>query len=334
MGNSSTGEEKRCPCRIVVVGPGNGDEALLELRHLPQDALIVATGKDLDQLDGSFREGNVILNITGNAQILSNIISEMPDLVWLHSLTAGVDHVLCPELIENSIVLTNAKGIYSSSLSEYVMSCCLYFNKDIPRLQSQKVAKQWNRYTIGELRGKTLGILGYGDIGRSCAKLGKAFGLKVVALRKHPEKTCELVDRMYGATEILTLIAESDFFVSILPLTSETLHILSDREFSACKKGSYFISIGRGAVVDEDALIRALQEGKLGGAALDVFSTEPLPVESPLWEIENLLMSPHNADMTANFRHESVKFFCNQCTLFIEGGVEKVENVVDKNLGY
>lgn len=344
MGNSLSPNESHSsgdsiPCRIVIVGPTSGDDALLELCNLPANSKIIAHGSNIDELlsqsDTTFTEGNVLLNVTGNAQILSYIIPEMPDLVWVHSLTAGVDHILFEDLIENSdIVLTNAKGIYSSSLAEYVMGAATYFNKDIPRLQRQKTEKSWDRYTIGELRGKTMGILGYGDIGVACAKLAKAYGMQVIALRRNPNKTDSHVDKMYGPEDILEVISQSDFLVSILPLTVETSKILGEREFSVCKKGSYFISIGRGAVVDEDALITALRDGqRLYGAALDVFATEPLPADSPLWTLPNVLISPHNADMTAQFRHDSVRFFCKQCAKFISNP-QLLENVVNKSLGY
>lgn len=192
MGNeTSDGIFANSNCRILVVGAKSGDESLSELRHLPQNAKILATGRNLEELrrDGNpFTEANVLFNVSGTAETLGPIISELPFLVWMHSVTAGIDHIMCPEYeLIPDLVITNAKGIFSSSLGEYVIGACLHFNKFIPRLIQLKQSSEWGRFVMGEMRGKTMGIVGYGDIGRSCAKLAKAFGMTVLALRRRPE---------------------------------------------------------------------------------------------------------------------------------------------------
>lgn len=161
-------------------------------------------------------QANVLLNVSGTAAVLGPIINEMPLLKWIHSITAGVDHILCPEITENQdIVLTNAKGIYSSSLGEYAIGACLYFAKDFNRLDRQKAEKCWNKYVVSELRGKVMGIVGYGDIGRACAMLAKPFGMEVIALRKRPELSAgdEYVDEV-----CVKINSTSEYASSILSL--------------------------------------------------------------------------------------------------------------------
>ena len=157
-------------CRIVVISPSSGEDCMTELRFLPRSARIVATGNSLDELlkEGyHFMEANVVLNLRGTAETIAPIIREMPNLVWIHSVTAGVDHIMCPEIVNGKeLTLTNAKGIYSSTLAEYVMGAISYFNKDFPRLIKQREGRNWEKYNVGEIRGKTMGIIGYGDIGQ------------------------------------------------------------------------------------------------------------------------------------------------------------------------
>eukprot|EP01039_Chlorochromonas_danica_P014419 gene14419-16832_t len=197
MGNEQTGavgSEFPFPmmtnCRIVVVGPRSGDDSLLELANLPPDARILATGRNVQELrtDGNlFTEGNVILNVTGDAKTLGEIIDEMPFVVWVHSITAGIDHLLCPQIVDNDeITLTNARGVFSSSLAEYVIGAIMHFAKHVPRLLQQQREARWEKFPVTEIRGKTLGIIGYGNIGQAVARVAKPFGMKVVALRKNP----------------------------------------------------------------------------------------------------------------------------------------------------
>jgi phosphoglycerate dehydrogenase-like enzyme len=175
---------------------------------------------------------------------------------------------------------------------------CSYYAKDLPRLMSQKKAKVWGKYDVLELRGSTMGIVGYGDIGRACAKLARIYGMRVVALRRNPKLAWgdPLCDKVLPSTpEALNeLMSESDYILVSAPLTEETRGLIGREQFQHAKEGAVFINLGRGPVVDENALIDALKSGKLKGAALDVFTEEPLPTESELWELENVLISPHN----------------------------------------
>ena len=182
------------------------------------------------------------------------------------------------------------------------MMACSYFAKDLPLLMKNKREKRWDDYEIQELRGKTMGIVGYGDIGRAVAKMASVYGMKIVALRRHPFLSRQdlLCDIVYGRDKdsLNQLMSESDFIVCSAPSTVETRGMVSAEAFQHVKEGSVFINLGRGPVVDEAALIQSLESGRLKGAALDVFSQEPLPPDNKLWELENVLISPHNMDKT------------------------------------
>lgn len=349
---------KPSSCKIVVLGPKCGDDALKELASLPSEAEIVATGTTLDEIrkDGGLHtQANVILNVTGNKAIIPDIINEMPSLVWIHSITAGVDHLMCPEIANNpDIILTNAKGVFSSSLAEYVMGACSYFAKNIPRLKHQQREHKWDPFCVTELRGQTMGIVGLGDIGTACAKLAKAYGMKVVALRRNPflSKSNPLIDEVYGNDGLHTVMAKSDYLVVCMALTESTRGMIDSTALSHAKPGQVFINIGRGALIDEAAVISALKKANenydlsladgstaallpsgIVAAALDVFTVEPLPHNSELWDLPNLLLSPHNADILVDSRHSSVRTFTEYVKTFVAGnGVG--DCIVDKSAGY
>lgn len=324
-------------CRIVVISPTSGEDCIVELSMLPRNARILAIGNSLEELSKDlvlFSEANVILNLRGNAEILQRVIQNLPYLEWVHSVTAGIDHLVCPELINDGIILTNAKGIFSSSLAEYVLGACSYFAKDFPRLMKQREEKNWSQYCVSELRGKTMGIVGYGDIGRACAKLAKAYGMQVIGLRKNTQLSAndEYLDWIVGPDRLAEVMQESDYLVVACALTKDTRGLMDKKAFAGSKPGQILINVSRGPVMNEDDLVEALTSGQLAGAALDVFCIEPLPLESKLWDLENVLLSPHNADMTADFRHKSVQFFCENCSRFVAG--MPLHNVVSAVEGY
>jgi len=255
------------------------------------------------------------------------------------------------------------------------MMACGYFNKQVPRLLRNKENKEYERYTMGELKGRTMGIVGYGDIGQTTARLAKAYGMRVLGLRRHPELSADdpLLDQVVGSgeEELLMLMRESDYLLVCAPLTPETNKMIGEKQLINARKGQVLINVGRGALLDEEALAAALQvgfssvldhralmplssawiltlpppphtlslnpqqHGFLAGAALDVFTVEPLPKDSPLWTLPNVLLSPHNADMTVSFRHDSVKLFCTLCTQFLHSGhARSLPNQVDVTTGY
>ncbi|KAL3917265.1 MAG: hypothetical protein SGILL_004795 [Bacillariaceae sp.] len=287
-----------------IVSLANKDDASnAPLSDLPAGAEILAIGSTVEELDIEMlkeKKCNVIYASPGpSKETLAELIEALDDsLEWIHSRSAGIDAMYTPTLANSrpEIILTNAKGAFSSTLAEYTLLACSYFAKDLPRLLKNKGNKDWARYNILELRGATLGVVGYGDIGRAAAKLAKAYGMKVIALRRNPQKVNvdedPYCDAVYGNDKLNDMFAESDYILCAAPLTPETKGMIGKEQFDASKKDAVFINVGRGPIVDEDAMIEALKDGRLKGAGLDVFSTEPLPKDSELWSLDNVLLSP------------------------------------------
>lgn len=329
------------PARILSLSdPEAAENAALHQQPLPEGAELLAVGTSLSDFNLEQlrqQQPNVVFVSYGGArEPLAELLSALPSIQWVHARSAGIDFIASPTLAhEWKGTLTNAKGQFSSTLAEYTLLACSYFAKDIPRLMRNKGAKVWDRYIVEELRGKTLGIVGFGDIGRAAAKLAKVYGMRIVALRRHPQPD-PLADDVYPSdtASLNRLFAESDYILCAAPLTPETRGLIGAAQFASAKKSSaVFINVGRGPIVDEAALIEALQSNRLRGAALDVFAQEPLPESSPLWELDNVLLSPHNMDQTATFMHEATAFFVEeQLPRFVRQQV--VLNQVDKVAGY
>jgi phosphoglycerate dehydrogenase-like enzyme len=317
--------------------------------ELPAGATLLQTGGaiqdfDLDQLRLS--GANVVLVRKSETQPvvrepLATLLKEVPTLTWVHTLTTGFDYIASPTLAEEwgesgKGTLTNARGISNSLLAEYAILSCLYFAKELPRLRQNQSNKQWIKYPVSELRGATLGIFGYGSIGQTCAERAKAFGMKVIATRRNvPTQPDAFCDAVYGSDDdsLLRLFSESDYLICAAPLTEETRGRIGYEQFAAAKSNMVFINLGRGPVVDADALLQALETGQIKGAALDVHATEPLPTTSPLWSMDNVLVSPHNMDHTVHFMQRATEFFLTEnLPRFLRG--EPLLNQVDTKAGY
>ena len=196
-----------------------------------------------------------------------------------------------------------------------------------------QAAGVWEQFDVEEIDGQTVGIVGYGDIGRAVAKRVRAMGMKVLATKRHPPQAADpLVDRIYKPEDLLEMLAHCDYVVSALPLTAETHHMIGEAQFAAMKPSAVVINIGRGPVIDQEAMVRALTAKRIKGAGLDVFEQEPLPAGDPMYRLENVLLSPHCADHTAQWLNQAMRFFLEQDRRFTNG--EPLENVVNKSLGY
>ena len=312
---------------------------------LPEGAHLVAIGGSIDDFDIDdlkAQEPNVVFTSHPKSrETLAFLLEQLPSIEWIHSRSAGIDYITSPTLSSpkySHVTVTNAKGSFSSTLAEYTMMAIGYFAKDLPRLLRQKNHKDWDKYPVEEIRGKTLGIIGYGDIGRAAATLAKAYGMNIIALRRNPSnsKGDTIVDVVYGndKNSLNKLMSESDYILVAAPLTEETRGFVDATAFDSVKADAVFINVGRGPIVDEEALIAALKDGgKLKGAALDVVSIEPLPKENELWELDNVLLSPHNMDQTVTFMHEATGFFVEEnLPRFVRG--QPLLNPVDQTAGY
>lgn len=298
----------------------------------------MCVGNDLPMLKRHAPEAEIILysGFAGKGPPLRDLWPYVPKLKWIHSLSAGVESLLFPELQASSVIITNARGVFKRSLAEFVIAGMLYFYKRIRRLVENQRAHQWDDFMVDWLRGKTMGVVGYGEIGRECAMLAKALGVRIYAVRRRPELSADdpIPDRVFASTALKEMLKEVDVVLAAAPLTPETRHLLGEAEFQVMKPSAIVINVGRGPVIDEAALIRALQEKRIGGAALDVFEHEPLPKDHPFWDMENVLISPHCTDRTQNpdWLDLSAQCFVENFKRYVAG--QPLLNIVDKKAGY
>jgi phosphoglycerate dehydrogenase-like enzyme len=284
-------------------------------------------------LAGPAVAAEVILHWAGPRDLLRSTFLASPGVRWVHSRSAGLDKILFPELLESAVPLTNGSGVFSASLGEFVLAAILFFAKDFRRMLRNQEAGRWEQFDVEEISGQTVGIVGYGDLGRAVASRVHAMGMRVLALRRHaPESFDPLISRHFGPAELLPMLAECDYVVVATPLTSETRHMISDAAFAAMKPTAIVINIGRGPVIDQAALVRALTQEEIRGAALDVFEKEPIPPGDPIYRMRNVLLSPHCADHTKDWLNQAMRFFLEQYQRFLSG--QPLKNVVDKHLGY
>ncbi|MCC6366259.1 MAG: D-2-hydroxyacid dehydrogenase [Bryobacterales bacterium] len=302
------------------------------LEHLPGSTHIVV-GESEEAFENAPDPDVAVCGI-GKAKLLRKLWPRIQNARWLHSLTAGLESVLFPELVESPITMSNAKGVYGRSLGEFAIASALYFAKDFRRMVRSQQAGVWDPFDVEELTGRTFGIVGYGGIGREAARRAKAMDMKVLVIRRHPEQSASdpLVDGVYAPGDVREMLALCDYVLVATPNTPETKGMIGEAELRAMKPEAVLINLGRGPVIDEAALIAALEECRIKGAALDVFNQEPLPEGHAFYRLDNVLLSPHCADHTPGWLDESMQFFVENFGRFVQG--ELLQNLVNKRLGY
>jgi len=265
---------------------------------------------------------------------LTRVLPEASHVRWIHCLWTGVEGILTPEMLSHPAPLTNGRGVFRWPLADWTVGVMLFFGFDFRRVIQQQERRVWEPFISKSLEGTTLGIIGYGSIGRAVAERARPFGVKIGALRRRPEllQGDSLVDRGYGPDQLRELLAVSDYLLLATPLTPQTRGMIGAAELAAMKSTAVLINIGRGPVVDEQALIRSLELREIRGAALDVFDTEPLPTEHPFWQMPNVFLSPHTADRVEGFQGPAFDCFFDNLDRFQHG--QPLVNVVDKNAGY
>lgn len=316
---------------LVLANPAAPELAMLdELR----DTAAITVARSRAACEDIAPQAEVILNWTSSGSLLHGIWPLATRVRWVQTRSAGLDGILFPALVESPVTLTNARGAFSDILAEFTMGAVLFFAKDFRRLITSQVAGNWDPFDVTEIRGQTLGLVGYGDIGRAIARSARAFGMRVVALRRHPELTHDdpHVAQAFPAEAKQEVLRQSDYVVVTVPLTSESRGMIAAPEFEAMKPSAVLINIGRGPVVDESALVSALRARRIRGAALDVFETEPLPAGHPLYSLDNVLLSPHSADQTSDWKERSLRLFLDNFRRYRAG--KPLFNVVNKKLGY
>jgi phosphoglycerate dehydrogenase-like enzyme len=321
---------------VLVICPP--DHYVLRSLEPVRKAANIYVGNDLASLEEHAKDAEIILysGLAGQTVPLRDVWPYANNVRWIHSLSAGVENLLFPELIDSQVVVTNARGVFKRSLAEFVVLGMLYFYKRVRRLIESQRAHKWDDFLVDWLPGKIMGVVGYGEIGRECAMLAKAVGVKVYASRRKVELSANdpVLDRVFAPARLAEMLSEVDVVVAAAPLTPETRHMISDAEFNVMKPSAIVMNVGRGPVLDEAALITALQKKRIAGAALDVFEVEPLPPYHPFYEMENVLLSPHCTDRTRDpdWLDLSMQCFVENFWRYIRG--EELKNVVDKKAGY
>ena len=279
--------------------------------------------------------------ILGQAEVLygwihhfpKQLLERAPSLKWIQTMSAGID--LMPEDIrESGIRIVNASGLHGTPMGEMVLEMMLMFAKDAPACFQMKQTRQWKRFRPALLKGQTVGILGLGAVGREIARLCKAFGMTVIGIRRsgQAEQPLPDVDRVFPREQLLQLLAESDYVVLALPLTKETRNLIGEKELRGMKPTAFLINIARGAILDEGALIRALEEKWIAGAGLDVFVKEPLPPESKFYDLPNVIFSPHISGDLPDYESCATGIFRENLRRYLYG--EPFLHEVDQKKGY
>ena len=308
--------------------------------------------------DGPLDDVEVMLRGWLSSDAFDRLLTRAPNLSWVHSATSGVEGALTPAALTRGVVVTNARGVFSRPIAEYVLMMILSVSRRLPQLLELQQERTWQPLEGAELRDVTVGIIGLGSIGRAVGALATAFGCRVVAVRRRPGgesrpaerdaasageasvsgDTAErsfgeaMLDRVGGPETLPELLGESDFIVLAAPLTPETEEMINDETLAMVKPGAWLINVARGRLIDERALLRALGDGPLGGAVLDTFRDEPLPSSSPFYDLENVIVTPHTAWSSGRVLDRSVELFCDNLRRYAAG--EPLLNVVDPAAGY
>ncbi len=266
-------------------------------------------------------------------------IAAARNLRWIHSPAAAVNQIMFPEVVNSEILVTNAREVHGPVVAEHVVALIFALAKKIPgsvQLQEKHIWGQqilWDELPrVREVAGATLGLLGLGSIGRPLVRSAKALGMRVIAVREHPEKGGEGADAVFGPAQIDEIFRQADYVVLAAPVTVATTAIANAARLALMKPDACLINVGRGSLVDEPALAAALRDKRIGGAALDVFPKEPLPADSPLWDLPNLLITPHTAALTENLWERHYTLFSENLRRYLAG--ESLLAVVDKQKGY
>lgn len=312
---------------------------------------MVRVGKDMSELqaqkdDLARCQGILWIPMAGAPSAPSDVLNDLwsmtPNVNWVHSYMAGVDGIrafidasLLPAAETQEIRLSNGRGAFSWSLGEYALAAVLYFNKQLKRCEANRGARVWDNFVMDTMNSKTVGLVGYGSIGKACGRAIKgAFGCEVLALRRNAGAPDDsgIADKVYGFEQKQDFFAACDYVICSLPSTANTQKFIGATEFQSMKDTAVLVSVGRGAAIDEAELERALREKTIHGAALDVFVKEPLPKESGIWDLDNVLLTAHNADFTEDYFELGWTVFNKNLENVIAG--KGLETPVDLKSGY
>ncbi len=274
--------------------------------------------------------------VIGGGAPTAEDLAAASNLRWIQATSAGVEAFMIPELAEREITLTNFSGIHATNIADHVLALIFAFARDLKTLLDQQGRHEWptgdDGLTTFEPSGQTLGIVGLGDIGEALAQKAHGLGMRVLAYQRHPYNPPVGVERVLTGDGLPELLAESDHVALCLPLTDATRHIIGGEELGRMRRGAYLYNIGRGGLIDQEALIDALRDGRLAGAGLDVTDPEPLPADSPLWDLPNVIVTGHTAAATPKLWERGIELVVDNVRRFVAG--EELRNVVNTKAGY
>jgi phosphoglycerate dehydrogenase-like enzyme len=258
-----------------------------------------------------------------------HVVRDAPKLKWIQALGTGVDNIVDLPSLDKEVLVTNIRGIHGAPVSEATIAFMLSLARDMPRSVHAQDRNAWERWPAQLLAGKTVGILGVGLIAEYLAPICKQFGMKVVGFSGSPRETPGF-DRMVKRDDLVAVAPELDFLVALIPMSAETRNIVGEKVFKAMKPSAYLVNVARGGVVDEQALIRALEAGEIAGAGLDVFSLEPLPPESPLWKTRNVTIFPHLGGYSEGYEQRAMPTIAGNMAKYLAGDLKSMINIVRK----
>jgi len=267
--------------------------------------------------------------VSFGVQLADHVYKEGRNLKWIQALGTGVDGITDQPSLRGDVLVTNMHGLHGDSMPESAILSMLAFARNLPRSLRNQGERKWERFPTGLLKGRTVGILGVGAIAESLAPRCKAFGMTVVGITSAKREVAG-IDRMFLRGELVQAVKDVDFLVVLTPYTPETRGILDAKVFAAMKPRSFLVNLARGGVVDEDALLAALGEGRIAGAALDVFAVEPLPEDHPFWAMENVIVTPHLGGFHDQYAEQALPTVEENLRRFLAGDIDNMVNVVKR----
>lgn len=311
-------------------------EVLEQIRRLAPDMEVLVT-EDRSQMEAVLDEIEIAAR-----RFPHDLILRAPKLRWVQQWGAGADWLLrYPQVVQSDVIVTNASGVHPIQITEHIFALLLALARQLHLAVRAQIDHEWRRpsreadfldQSFFELANKTMLLIGVGAIGERTAQVAAAWGMRVLGVRRHPQDPGPHLEAVYGPDRLPSLLPEADFVVLTVPLTQETRHMIGESELRAMKSTAVIVNIGRGSTIDEGALVRALQEKWIAGAGLDVFETEPLPADSPLWDLDNVIVTAHYAGLTPHYEERALNIFMENLRRYRAG--EPLANVVDKELGY
>jgi phosphoglycerate dehydrogenase-like enzyme len=287
------------------------------------------------------KDESALIEHLSDAEILFNFIARFdarllelaPNLKWLQTVTAGVDHLPLKEINDRGIILTNVRGIHKIQMAEFAIAAMINLARNFQVMFRNQVKGKWDRSVPqSSIFGRVVGIIGLGSIGKEIADRASFFGMRVIGVRKDP-RAVKNVERVYGPEEMDAVFKESDYVINLLPLTADTKGIIDKRCFGLMKQTACFINIGRGPTVNQKDLVDALQTKRIAGLVADVYAEEPLAENNPLWEFENVILTPHIAGVSPNYMKQAIEIMRHNLKVYVEKSGEMI-NVIDFKKAY